>query len=118
MAAATLLLFNLATPGAPASPGPALIAMIRSSFIGGRREGLGTGPGLSLAAITRTALSLGAVFRAVSAYLLLEFAGAARLTANMILTTAPMRAGYTWLGSGFDRGAALLLGKEATRIAI
>ncbi len=198
MDAATLLLFNAAILGALASPGPAFIAMIRSSFIGGRRAGFMTGLGLSLSAIAWSALAmlgLSAIFAAVpAAYTALKLAGAAYLIwlaiglwrgadkpvdtalpgiaqgfrlglitnlanpklvffigsifstilpanldlaasalilinhlalelawyamATLILTTAPMRAGYIRLKSKFDRGAALLLGAMAARIAI
>jgi len=198
MDAATLLLFNAALLGALASPGPAFIAMIRSSFVGGRRAGLMTGLGLSLAAIMWSALALlglSAIFAAIpAAYLALKLAGAAYLVwlaiglwrgadtpvdtvlpgiaqgfrlglitnlanpklvffigsifstilpayldrtasflilgnhlalelawyamAAMVLTTAPMRAGYIRLKSKFDRGAAILLGAMAARIAI
>ncbi len=198
MDAATLLLFNAAILGALASPGPAFIAMIRSSFIGGRRAGFMTGLGLSLSAIAWSAvamLGLSAIFAAVpAAYTALKLAGAAYLIwlaiglwrgadkpvdtalpgiaqgfrlglitnlanpklvffigsifstilpanldwtiqamiltnhlalelawygmATLILTTAPMRAGYIRLKSKFDRGAAILLGAMAARIAI
>ncbi len=198
MDAATILLFNAAILGALASPGPAFIAMIRSSFIGGRRAALMTGLGLSLAAIIWSAmamLGLSAIFAAVpAAYLAMKLAGAGYLIwlaiglwrgadrpvdttlpgiaqgfrlglitnlanpkvvffiaaifstilpadmdfaaqililanhltlelawysmAALILTTAPMRAGYIRLKSKFDRAAALLLGIMAARIAI
>ncbi|WP_324754463.1 LysE family translocator [Roseovarius sp. Pro17] len=198
MDAATLLLFNAAILGALASPGPAFIAMIRSSFVGGRRAGLMTGLGLSLAAIAWSAvamLGLSAIFAAIpAAYMALKLAGAGYLIwlavqlwrgadkpvdtvlpgiaqgfrlglitnlanpklvffigaifstilpadmdlslqalilanhlllelawyamAALILTTAPMRAGYIRLKSKFDRGAAVLLGVMAARIAI
>ena len=198
MDAATLLLFNAAILGALASPGPAFIAMIRSSFVGGRRAGMMTGLGLSLAAIAWSAvamLGLSAILAAVpAAYLTMKLLGAAYLIwlaiglwrgadrpvdtalpgiaqgfrlglitnlanpklvffigsifstilpadmdlslqalilanhlllelawyamAALVLTTAPMRAGYIRLKSKFDRGAAVLLGVMAARIAI
>ncbi len=198
MDAATLLLFNAAILGALASPGPAFIAMIRSSFVGGRRAGMMTGLGLSLAAIAWSAvamLGLSAILAAVpAAYLTMKLLGAAYLIwlaiglwrgadrpvdtalpgiaqgfrlglitnlanpklvffigsifstilpadmdlslqalilanhlllelawyamAALVLTTAPMRAGYIRLKSKFDRGAAVLLGVLAARIAI
>ncbi|HEY9037765.1 MAG TPA: LysE family transporter [Roseovarius sp.] len=94
MDAATLLLFNAAILGALASPGPAFIAMIRSSFIGGRRAGFMTGLGLSLSAIAWSALAmlgLSAIFAAVpAAYTALKLAGAAYLI---------------WLAIGLWRGA-------------
>lgn len=79
----TVLLFNLAFLGALASPGPAFIVMIRSSFAGGRRAGLLTGLGLSLAAVIWSLLALlglQVVFLAVpSAYIALKLLGAGYL---------------------------------------
>lgn len=198
MDAATVLLFNAAILGALASPGPAFIAMIRSSFVGGRRAGLMTGLGLALAAVGWSAmamLGLSAIFAAVpAAYGALKLVGAGYLAwlaialwrgadrpvdttlpgiaqgfrlglitnlanpklvffiaaifstilpaglgtgtqvlilanhlalelawyaaAALILTTAPMRAGYIRLKARLDRGAALVLGVMASRIAI
>ncbi len=75
-----IIAFNIAILGALASPGPAFIAMIRSSFIGGRRAGLLTGLGLGVAAVMWSALALlglNMIFAAVpSAYIILKVIGA------------------------------------------
>ncbi|RKF15104.1 LysE family translocator [Roseovarius spongiae] len=80
---ATVLLFNVAILGALVSPGPAFIVMIRSSFAGGRRAGLLTGLGLSVAAVAWSALALlglEVAFRAVpAAYIVLKVLGACYL---------------------------------------
>ena len=79
----TILLFNLAILGALVSPGPAFIVMIRSSFSGGRRAGLLTGLGLSIAAVSWSLLALlglQMVFIAVpTAYIALKLLGAGYL---------------------------------------
>lgn len=83
MTLATLIAFTLALLAALASPGPAFIAMLRSSFAGGRGAALRTGIGLALGAViwsVMALLGLQALFAAVpAAYLFIKIAGAGYL---------------------------------------
>lgn len=61
-----LIAFNVTLLAAMASPGPALLMLIRTSLVGGRMAGIATGCGLALMAATWTLfalLGLDAVFR-------------------------------------------------------
>lgn len=61
-----LLAFNLTLLAAIASPGPALLILIRTSLVGGRRAGFALGCGLATMAATWTLfalLGLDAIFR-------------------------------------------------------
>ena len=103
MEPAHILAFNIAILGALASPGPAFIALMRSSFADGRRAGLGCGAGLALAALFWTLMALAglsAIFALVPwAYLALKFLGAAYLI---------------WLAVSLWRGASRAPGVEST----
>ena len=83
MEVAHLVAFNLALAAAWASPGPAMLVAMRSTFSGGRRAGLATGCGLALVAAGWTLLALAgldAVFRLFPwAYLLFKSVGAGYL---------------------------------------
>lgn len=83
MDTAHLIAFNLAILGALASPGPAFIALTRSTFARGRGAGLGCALGLACAAACWSALALAglsALFALVPwAFLALKLAGAAYL---------------------------------------
>lgn len=112
MDATTVLLFNIAILGALVSPGPAFIVMIRSSFAGGRRAGLLTGLGLSVAAVcwsVMAMLGLQVVFLAVpAAYLALKLLGAGYLIWLAVSlwrgADQPVDSAPTGLGHGFRLG--------------
>ena len=78
-----LAAFNVALAAAWASPGPAMLVAMRSTFSGGRRAGLATGCGLALVAAGWTLLALAGldgVFRIFPwAYVFFKSAGAAYL---------------------------------------
>ncbi|MEZ5674366.1 Threonine/homoserine/homoserine lactone efflux protein [Thalassovita litoralis] len=80
---AALLAFNLAILGALASPGPAVIAMLRASLGSGRRAGFLCGLGLSVGATLWSLLAvlgLSALFAVAPwAFLALKIAGGAYL---------------------------------------
>lgn len=80
MDAAALLAFNLAILGALASPGPAIVAMLRATLCSGRRDGLLCGLGLATGALmwsTLAILGLTALFAVVPfAFMALKIAGA------------------------------------------
>ncbi|SEP12810.1 Threonine/homoserine/homoserine lactone efflux protein [Salinihabitans flavidus] len=83
MDAASLIAFNLAVLGALASPGPAVVAMLRAALSGGRRTGLACGLGLALGALSWSALAvlgLTALFAVAPwAFMTLKLCGAAYL---------------------------------------
>ncbi len=83
MEAAHLIAFNLTLLAALASPGPAMLMALRTTFLSGRRAGIIAGAGLAIAAAVWTAmalLGLDAIFRVVPwAYLLMKSIGAAYL---------------------------------------
>lgn len=83
MEAAHLIAFNLTLLAAMASPGPALLMVLRSTLVSGRRAGLLTGIGLGVAAAGWTAmalLGLDVIFRLFPwAYMVLKLAGAGYL---------------------------------------
>lgn len=83
MSWAELAAFNIAIVGALFSPGPALLAVIRSSFVHGKRGALACGAGLALGATGWSALAvlgLTALFALVPwAFLALKIGGAAYL---------------------------------------
>ncbi|MCM2561127.1 LysE family transporter [Lutimaribacter sp. EGI FJ00015] len=78
-----LIAFNIAILGALASPGPAFIAMMRTSFAHGRHAALRCGLGLACAAVCWTLLALAglsAIFALVPwAYMALKLLGGAYL---------------------------------------
>ena len=83
MESAALIAFNLAILGALASPGPAIMAMLRAALGSGRRAGFFCGLGLGLGALFWSLLAmlgLNALFAiAPWAFIALKVAGAAYL---------------------------------------
>ena len=83
MESAALIAFNLAILGALASPGPAIMAMLRAALGSGRRAGFLCGIGLGLGAVfwsLLAVLGLNAIFAVVPwAFIALKVAGAAYL---------------------------------------